>query len=415
MADLDVVEISGTGAITALGNGAQALHEGLAAGKSGVAPTEEFAALGHPSKLGATVRAFDPTTIEATGAFRRLPPTTQIAVASADEALRSAGIDPKALASERVGVFLGTDQSILRFTQRYYDDLLDKGPRAPSPLLFQEMVFNAAAGTLCLRYGFKGASIALTSGYAAGLQVIDMAARYLREGRIDLALVVAIDECAPVNFVGLSQLRVLSRGRKGAPEGSRPFDARRDGFVAGSAAGAMIMERGADLLARGAPSLGRYLASGTGFDTYKPQEASPIGSSAGTGKGFADAAGRALAAAGLSARDIGHVQAAANSTPGIDLAEARGLARVFEGGVPVTAIKGAIGECFAATPMIGALAALEALRTDQIAPTLGLETLDPEIRLDVVTSTRAGAGAHALVNAFSFNGTTVASVFGKAG
>jgi 3-oxoacyl-[acyl-carrier-protein] synthase II len=186
---------------------------------------------------------------------------------------------------------------------------------------------------------------------------------------------------------------------------SRPFDADRDGFVMGEGATLLVLEDEDHARARGAEVLGAVDGASLTSDAYDIVGGDP--------RNQARTIELALRSAGLAPDDVGLVHAHATSTPVGDLNEADALRAVFGTPPPVTSTKGATGHLLGASGALSALVALLALRHGVVPPTLNLETPDPAMGLDVVTSTRPTTARHALVDAFGFGGHSGALVLSR--
>ena len=181
---------------------------------------------------------------------------------------------------------------------------------------------------------------------------------------------------------------------------SRPFDVRRDGFMIAEGAGAVILEDWEHARARGAHIYAELLASASTADAHHITAPAPDGT------GAVSCMELALADAQLLPADIKHINAHGTSTPLNDLAESRAINKVFgEPGPPVTSTKGVTGHSLAAAGAIETVASVLTIRHALIPPTAGLEQLDPEIHLDVVSgSARPWTPGPVLSNSFGFGG-----------
>jgi 3-oxoacyl-[acyl-carrier-protein] synthase II len=244
MSAIREVVITGVGAITPLGVGATTLHERWLAGVSGLQSGEGACA------------AFVPTDFLSHKEARRADRFTQLAVGAADEALADAGwtgglpYDP-----ERIGSVVGTGIGGMGTIEDNHDSLRDRGARAVSPLAVPLMMGNAGAAALSLRHDLRGPVFGVMSACAAGTHAIGTALRMIQHGEAD-AVVTGGSESAltPLTRAAFASMSALS------PTGhSRPFDARRDGFVLAEGAGVLVLEDGALARARGARILGRVL------------------------------------------------------------------------------------------------------------------------------------------------------------
>jgi beta-ketoacyl ACP synthase len=213
-------------------------------------------------------------------------------------------------------------------------------------------------------------------------------------------------EALPI--AAFSMMRAMSTRNDEPEKASRPFDKDRDGFVFGEAGALMVIETEEHAKARGAQIIGRLLGAGITSDAYHMVAPSPDGERA------ARAITRSLETAGLSTKDIDHVNAHATATPIGDIAEANALRVAGVEHAAVYAPKSALGHSIGAVGALESVLTILALRDGIIPPTLNYETPDPEIDLDVVAKEpRYGDFKYAVNNSFGFGGHNVALAFGR--
>ena len=141
----------------------------------------------------------------------------------------------------------------------------------------------------------------------------------------------------------------------------------------------MILEEEQHARNRGAKIYGELLGGGSGCD------AMPAGGLDPEGSGTEVAISAALEEAGLEPADIGHVSAHGSATKVSDLAEARALARIFgPRGVPVTALKGYIGNLVSGAGSVELICSLVGANRGRVPAVLNCEQPEPEIELDLV-------------------------------
>jgi 3-oxoacyl-[acyl-carrier-protein] synthase II len=406
---MEPVVVTGVGAVTPLGVGARTLYERWTAGVCGVrdgeAPCEEF----------------DPSDFLSAKDARRADRFTQLALAASAEALADAGWESGGelpYAAERIGCVLGTGVGGIATLTGGQDTLRERGGEYVSPLAVPLMMSNAGAGAVSMRHDLRGPSYAVSSACASGAHAIGSGLRMLQSGEAD-AVVTGGSEAGltPLARAAFSALDALS------PSGiSRPFDARRDGFVMGEGAGVLVLERADAAHARGARVLGTIRGYGASSDAHHltaPRE---------DGEGQAAAMSAALRDAGVAAEQIDYVNAHGTSTPLNDRAETHAI-KLSLGEhakrIPVSSTKSAIGHLLGAAGAVEAVATLLALRDRIAPPTLGLSEPDEGLDLDYVPGSarplaraRNGAGAAhgadgtaseeravlALSNSFGFGG-----------
>ncbi len=394
--------VTGLGALTPLGPDVAAFEEGLLSGRSGVRLLEgpEFADL--PARLAATVDLTDRLQrVEA----RTLDRVQQVALVAAREAWVHAGtpeVEPDRLAVV-IGSGIGGALTILSQN----DVLREKGPRRVSPHLVPMLMPNGPAATVGLEIGARGGVHCPVSACASGAEALTLALSLLRSGRVDVVVAGGAEACIhPLPLAGFAQMRALSTRHDEPEAASRPYDKGRDGFVLGEGAGVLVLETEEHAAARGATVHARLAGAGLASDAYHVTAPDPSG--AGAGKSIT----AALADAGVSATDVGHVNAHATSTPLGDLAEARALNLALGDHRPaVTATKSNTGHLLGAAGAVEAIAAVLALRSGVIPAIRNLDDLDDEADVDAVrTVPRQFAHDVALSTSFGFGGHDVSLV-----
>jgi beta-ketoacyl ACP synthase len=304
-----------------------------------------------------------------------------------------------------IGTGLGGGEKIVEM----YDAMNEGGPRKVSPLAVQMVMPNGAAAVVGLELGARAGVITPVSACSSGSEAIAHAWRQIVMGDADIAVCGGVEgmiEALPI--AAFSMMRAMST-RNEDPEGaSRPFDKNRDGFVFGEAGAMMIIESEEHAKARGATPLARVMGAGISSDAYHMVAPAPDGLRAG------HAMKRAMETAGLSPKDINHVNAHATSTSIGDVAEANAIRNAGVEHAAVYAPKSALGHSIGAVGALESILTVLALRDGVIPPTLNYETPDPEIDLDVVAGEpRYGEYQYAINNSFGFGGHNVALAFGR--
>jgi 3-oxoacyl-[acyl-carrier-protein] synthase II len=373
------VAVTGVGVVACCGIGVDAFWAGLL----GPAPEGEH-----------RVPGFDPAAWFGPKEARRVDRFTQFSVAAAEMARHDAGDlapDP-----DRAGVIFATGVGGLESLEDQSVVLQEKGPRRISPFLIPMMMPNAGAATISMRAGWHGPCETITTACAAGTHAVAAAARLVAEGRCDVAVGGGSEAAmTPLGIAAFTNMTALST------EGvSRPFDARRDGFVVAEGAAAVVLEDLDHARRRGAKVYAEVLGAASTADAHHITAPAPGGSGAATCMELA------IADAELSPHDIGHVNAHGTSTPLNDLAEAQAIAKVFGvPGPPVTSIKGVTGHALGGAGAIEAVSVVLSIDKALIPPTAGYEQPDPEIPLDVVHGgPRPWDPAPVLSNSFGFGG-----------
>jgi beta-ketoacyl ACP synthase len=290
-----------------------------------------------------------------------------------------------------------------------YDLMNEGGPRKVSPLAVQMIMPNGAAATVGLQLGARAGVMTPVSACSSGSEAIAHAWRQIVMGDADFAVCGGVEgniEALPI--AAFSMMRAMST-RNDDPEGaSRPFDKDRDGFVFGEAGAMMIIETEEHAKARGAKPLARLMGAGITSDAF--HMVAPAADGVRAGRAMA----RSLELAGLSPKDIDHINAHATATPIGDTAEANAIRVAGCEQAAVYAPKGALGHSIGSVGALESILTVLALRDGVIPPTLNYHTPDPEVDLDVVAGEpRYGDYQYAINNSFGFGGHNVALVFGR--
>ena len=386
------VVITGVGAITALGNDARSFIDGWIDGQcaieDGVAACSQF----------------DPRAYLSKHEVRRTDRYTQLAVAASDEAVAQAGWTADGpYVSERIGCVTGTGVGGLATTEVQTERRLSSGPDRVSPFTIPCLMPNAASAAIAMRHGLHGPSFAIASACASGAHAIGTSVRLIQSGEIDAAVTGGIEAAlTPLAHASFRNMGALSRIGV-----SRPFDARRDGFILAEGAGVLVLEEAEAAAARGATILGRVLGYAATVDAHHLTAPEP------TGRACARAITLALADAGLEAGDVDYVNAHGTSTILNDRSETEALKLALgpaAGRVPISSAKSAIGHTLGAAGALEAIATVLALRRGVAPPTLGYGESDPGLDLDYVPERarplpeRNGRGRVGLSNSFGFGG-----------
>ncbi|MDO3638370.1 3-oxoacyl-ACP synthase KasA [Mycolicibacterium arseniciresistens] len=310
---------------------------------------------------------------------------------------------------DRFAVIIGTGLGGGEKIVETYDAMNEGGPRKVSPLAVQMIMPNGAAAVAGLELGARAGVITPVSACSSGSEAIAHGWRQIVMGDADFAVVGGVEggiEALPI--AAFSMMRAMSTNNDNPAGASRPFDKNRDGFVFGEAGAMMIIETEEHAKARGAKPLARLMGAGITSDAYHMVAPDPNGLRAG------QAMKRAMETAGLSPKDIEHVNAHATATPIGDTAEASAIRVAGVEHAAVYAPKSALGHSIGAVGALESILTVLALRDGVIPPTLNYETPDPEIDLDVVAGEpRYGDYKYAINNSFGFGGHNVALAFGR--
>jgi 3-oxoacyl-[acyl-carrier-protein] synthase II len=393
------VVVTGVGAVTPLGVGAPALHERWARGDCGIV-----------DGAGACSE-FEPKEFLSVKEVRRLDRFSQLVVVAAGEALAQAGWhDELPYEPFRTACVIATGIGGLETLELQRDVMRERGAKMVSPLGIPQYMPNAGAAAVAMKHGLRGQTYGIVSACSSGAHAVGSAMRMIQYGDAD-AVVTGGSEATltPFAFACFNSMQALS------PTGvSRPFDARRDGFVMGEGAAVLVLEEESAARERGATILAQAAGYGSTSDAYHLTAPEPSGNAA------AKAIELALDDAGVSTQDVCYVNAHGTSTQLNDAAETAALKAALgvehAKRIPVSSTKSTIGHLLGAAGAVEAVATVETLMTGVIPPTLGYEVPDPELDLDYVPDEARpltpsnGAGPVAISNSFAFGGHNVALV-----
>ena len=405
------VVVTGLGATTPVGGTVPETWDAILAGRSGARtmPYDWVEKYELPVTFAAVIHT-PPEEVLSKVEVRRLDPSAQYALIATREAWAHAGnpdVEPERLAA-CIGTGIGGVWTLLS----QWDNLKEKGPRRVFPLAVPMLMPNASSAAVSLEIGARAGAHTPVSACASGLEAMGYAAEMIRSGRADVAVAGGTEGAVhALPIAGFAAMQALSTRNDDPERASRPYDTGRDGFVLGEGAGVMVLEEYEHAVARGATIYAELAGLGMSADSHHIAAPEPEG--AGASRAMVEAVQRA----GLSPKDIVHVNAHATSTPVGDVAESNAIRRAFgddADGMPVSATKSMTGH------LLGAAGALEGVLTvlalhHRIAPaTINLDDFDPAIKLDVVhgEARKLPEGdIAALNNSFGFGGHNVAVVF----
>ena len=405
------VVITGMGAVSPAGVGVDALWDAVMGKRCCIRPIERFDASAFEAVLAAEVTDFDAVSHGLTKKeARRFERFVQYAIVASDEAVRQAALSVEEEDAARIGCVFGSGIGGIDELQRGFETLAEKGPHRVNPLFIPTMIGNMAAGSLSLRYGFRGESQSIVTACATGAHCIGVAMRDIRHGYADVVLAGGTEESvSPICIAGFGNLGALTKAVDPA-EASLPFDVRRQGFVSGEGAGAVVLESLEHALGRGATILGEVVGFGSTCDAHHMTAPDP------KGRGIARAMADALAEGGFRPSDLGHLNAHGTGTPANDKAEAQALIALCgeEAGsrIPVASVKGAIGHTLGAAGALEAIMTAQCLARDCVPATTGFSLADEACKVNVLTEPRYGYPQRvALSNSLGFGGHNASLAF----
>ena len=406
------VVVTGLGLVCGVGKTTSEVWEGLLAGRSGMAEIKGFDLTGHSVRFAAEVKDFDPLLFIDKKEARKMGRFIHFAIAAAQEAMDHYGLKVDDSNHDRVGVHIGSGIGGFDIIEREHSAMLAGGPRKISPFFIPGSIINLAAGHVSIRFGARGPNEATATACTSSAHSIGDAFRIIQRDDAD-AMIAGGTEAAitPMGVGGFAAMKALSTRNDDPTHACRPFDKDRDGFVVGEGAGILILEELEFARARGAHILAEIIGYGMSADAYHMTGMAP------EGEGCFRAMNAALKVAGISPDKIDYVNAHATSTPLGDALESKAIENVFgeralDQTLLVSSTKSMTGHLLGGAGGLEAGITIMAMLEQTAPPTMNLEELDPQCRLNYVPNAPQKAKIdYALSNSFGFGGTNGSLVF----
>lgn len=401
------VVITGIGTINPLGHNVAEYFVALEAGVSGVDLIKGFDCSTNKTKFAAEIKNYNAEDYFERKEARKLDAFTQYALISADEAIKDSGLEEAELDKNRVGVIWGAG---IGGINAIYDEITayaksESGQPRFSPFFILKMLPNMAAGHISLKYGYKGPGFSTVSACSSSTHSIVAAVDQIRLGRADV-MVTGGSEGA-VSLVGIgsfNSMMALSTRNDDPKTASRPYDKDRDGFVMGEGGGALIIEELEHAIARGAKIYAEIVGCGVSSDAYHVTAPEP------EGEGAAYCMRMALEDAGVAPEAVDYINTHGTSTPLGDLAELKGIQKVFGEhtyNLNISSTKSMTGHLLGGAGAVEVLATVMAITRGVVPPTINIQELDPAIdpRINLTRDVAQKRDVeYALSNTFGFGG-----------
>lgn len=410
------VVITGLGCVTPLGIGREAFWAGLLSGKSGVRRIQSFDASSSPVQIAAEVPDFNWEAEINPKDRRHVPRTVPLALAAAREALQDAQLFPNDLSLEErraIGVELGTGGGGLAFTEQQYQYWYIGPTTKASVYTIPASTHGGLSSELSMAFGLRGLSHIVSTGCTSSTDAIAYAAQHISLGRQDVMIAGGVDApIAPGILAAFNLMTVLTNDWNEEPErASRPFSKNRSGMVLGEGAWIYVLEELNRALERKAPIYAEVAGYGSTCDAYHRVRLAEDGNEP------ARAMKLALLDAGLEPKDIDYVNLHGTSTQLNDRIETSALKLAFDGHarrIPMSATKSQVGHPQGASGAAGIAAALCAMHTNKIPPTINLDEPDPTCDLDYIPNEAREANVRvALCNCIGFGSKNSSLVIEK--
>jgi len=406
------VVITGMGCVSPLGNEVSTLWSNIKAGSSGVGLITHYDTSRFEVKIGAEVKDFDGVALFGMRDARRMDRFVQFTLAATIQALKQANLVIGESNRDRIGVMLGTGIGGMNTLFQQMEVFFLRGPDRVSPFLVPMMLPDTAAGMVAIQLGVRGPNMAVVSACASGTNAIGEATETIRRGSADVIFSGGSEAViVPIAMAGLGVMNALSTRNNEPERASRPFDKGRDGFVMGEGAAILVLESLEHALARGAQILGEISGYGTSNDAYH------ISAPAENGAGAALCMKSALHDAGLSASDIGYINAHGTSTQLNDKSETAAIKTIFGNhayNIPVSSTKSMTGHLLGAAGALEAVICVKTLQDGILPPTINYEDPDPECDLDYVPNrARPTIVQNIMSNSFGFGGHNASIILSR--
>ncbi len=404
------VVITGMGAVTALGLSAEETWAGLVAGRSGIAEITQFDASQLPIRIAGEVKGFDVRDYLPFKEARRMARASHLAVAAGVQAMADAGLGEQVPNPERAGVVMGTGVGGMDKGLESWETFKDQGLRRVNPFTVMSMLCNMPTHHLSLRFQCQAYNNTVVTACAAGTQGVGEAVEAIRRGAADLMLAGGVEGMIHEVMIGaFTAMRVLANDNEHPEQACKPFDARRDGFVAAEGAAVLVLERLDKALDRGAQIYAEVLGYAANSDAFHTAIPDP------NGAGAIRVMTWALENAGVSPSEIDYINAHGPGTVVGDPTETKAIKTVFGEQayqVPVSSTKSMVGHSLGAAGGIEAIACAKSIQTGTIHPTINYEVPDPECDLDYVPNVARQADVQTtLCNSFGLGGQNACLVF----
>ncbi|MDI6794031.1 MAG: beta-ketoacyl-ACP synthase II [bacterium] len=404
--------ITGIGLITPIGSEKEAFWKAVSSGISGISRITQFDATDMPVKIAGEVKDFDPVNYMDKKTAKRSGRATQMAIGAARLALSDSGLDLEKEDRERIEVIIGSGAGGLAFGEKQVTAFLTHGPEKISPFL-SIITFSAALSSMVsLELGTKGPSISIATGCPAGTDAIGHGFESVKSGEAELVIAGGAEApLSPVLVHSFEAINALSLRNDEPKRASRPFDARRDGFVIAEGAGIVVLEELEHALNRGAAIYGEVLSYASTNDAFHMTAPAPDGKAA--GRCFR----LALEGAGIRPEEVDYINPHGSSTPLNDSTETLVIKKIFGNyayKIPVSSTKSMLGHSIGATGAVEAIVCALSITNNFVPPTINYEFPDPECDLDYVPNKGREKEVNiAFSNSFGFGGKNSALVLGR--
>ncbi len=410
------VVITGLGAITPLGNTVEQFWNNIIAGKSGAGPITKFDASKFKTRFACEVKDFIATDYIEKKELKKYDLYTQYAIAASEQAILDAGLNFADMSQEErfeVGVIWASGNGgISTFEEQLKEFNSGDGTPRFNPYFIPKMIVDIAAGAISIKHKLHGPNYCTVSACASSNTAIINAFDTIRLGKANIMIAGGSEAAITEASVGgFNAAQALSKNNDNPQQASRPFDVKRDGFVMGEGAGALILEEYEYAQQRGATIYAEMVGGGMAGDAFHLTGTPPDGLGAYLGMK------KALDDAGIEPGQIDYINAHATSTGLGDISELVGINRLFEGmPVLISGTKSMTGHLLGAAGAIESIISVLAVKHDMVPATINTQQVDEQVPagLNLVFHQPVQKKVNfVLNNTFGFGGHTASSIFKK--
>ena len=405
------VVITGMGTVNPLGHNVADTWQAVKDGVCGIAPITQYDAAPQKVHLAAEVKDWDPASVLDKKDIRHMARYSQLAVASAKEAVADSGLDLEQVDRTRCGVIVSSGVGGIAGTEKEQMRCSEKGFDRASPFYIPSTIANMGAGLIAIAFGFQGMCTCPVTACAGGSNAVGDAFRHIRDGYAEVMLCGGAEaSVTPLSIGGFTSMRALHVGDD-PTRASIPFDAQRSGFVLGEGAGILMLEEYKHAMARGAKVHAEVVGYGATCDAYHMTAPAP------NGEGGARAMAQALADGGVAPEQVGYINAHGTSTPLNDSGETTAIKTVFGDHaykMAVSSTKSMTGHMLGAAGAVEAIFSALTLKDGFLPATIHYQVPDPACDLDYVPNQgREAQVEYVLSNSLGFGGHNACVLFKK--
>ena len=404
------IVVTGIGLITPLGLDRESTWKSITLAKNGIRKIKSFDPEPYQTQIAAEIDNFNPEEILGRKFSRRLDRFAQFACVAAKEAIKDSGLFLESLNLDRFAVLIGSGIGGISTLSDQISILDEKGPSRVSPFLVPMMLSDMASGQVSMMLGTKGPNFATVSACASGADSIGVGLNMIRRGEADIVMAGGTEAAVcPIGIAGFNACHALSKNNEQPEMASRPFDAKRDGFVLGEGAGLLILEEESHAIKRGATIICELAGYGATSDAHHVTQPHP------EGEGAAKAMILAMNDAKIKREEVAYINAHGTSTPLNDKYETIAIKKAFKDHskkLKISSTKSMTGHLLGAAGGIEAAFTALAINEMVVPPTINLLNPDPDCDLDYVPNhALKGNVPVAMSNSLGFGGHNSSLLF----